>query len=116
MLATAAPSTVEYGLLGVTLMIIWRLLELGRTYMMKNSGAIPEDRVLHQQQVREIHAYTEAVQQMIAAGKFECQWRDRDEVRDMIETMRKLVSSIDINTQEVRNLAQEIRLTRNGKT
>lgn len=63
--------------------------------------------IVDQTRIKEIHDYTEAVQTQIAAGLFSCAWKDRDEVRDHLEAMRNL-------TRELKALAREIRITRNG--
>lgn len=110
---------VEWGLLGLSLMITWKLLEVGKVIFLSKrhadtNGLAAGDRVLHQQQVREIHEHVEGMMRMIASGQFECQWRDRDEVRDLVEILRGLAAAMDKNTTEVQNLARELRLTRNG--
>lgn len=112
--------TYEWGLLGLALMVIWKLLEVGKVVFLARrsspdvDGLAAGDAVMHQQQVREIHNSVSGMMKMIDTGRFECQWRDRDEVRDLVEIMRGLASAVDKNTTEVQNLARELRLTRNG--
>jgi len=111
----------EWGLLGFSLMIIWKLLDVGKIVFLTkraengngNKAVLSSaSDILHHEMVKDIHDYTESVQHMIASGRFECQWKDRDEVRDLLETLRSLMTAIEKNTVQMEMLATQIRLMR----
>lgn len=68
----------------------------------------------HYQRIEEMHAMTMKTETEKADGKFNCNWKDRDEVRDMIEAMRTNVTAMGAVTKALTDLTSELRLNRNG--
>jgi len=68
----------------------------------------------HFQRIREIHKMTCDTESKKNHGEFNCQFKDRDEVRDMLELMKRGNRATEKLSDEMANLAKEIRLTRNG--
>lgn len=108
---------VEWGLTGVLLMIVWRLLGIVSAQYMSKRNITPATPTItalacqvdpqHYQHIKEIHQYTQSVARMIDQGAFACQWKDRDEIRDLLDAMKE-------QTREMRVLASELRKSRNG--
>lgn len=115
----SAASALELGIVGIALIVIWKITDAGKQMFLANrvpsSEAIcPRDPVLGKK-IDEIHDYTESVRTQIAQGEFHCQWRDRDEIRDMLEIMRNQTNASKAQTRAINELTAELRVTRNGK-
>ena len=78
-----------------------------REFEQKGIDRTPGRCLLDRNRLKDVHQYTESVQRQIASGVFSCAWKDRDEVRDHFDAIRDL-------TTEIKALARELRLTRNG--
>lgn len=118
-------SLFDYGALGLALMIIWKLLDIGKHFVLsKKPGVSPVSPALLQmpcahdplyvERIKRIDASIGKMDTMIAEGQFHCQWKDRDEVRDLMEVMRALNSAVERNTAEMSKLTSELHKTRNG--
>lgn len=68
----------------------------------------------HFAHLRQVHGMVSAWDDQIHAGAFSCVWKDRDEVRDFLDVIRAGTTATEVLTVEVRNLAREVRTTRNG--
>lgn len=105
---------VDWGVAGVLLMFIWKLLGILSAQYMSKRNISPTMTPLacqidpqHYQRIKDIHGYTQSVSRMIDQGAFACQWKDRDEIRDLLDAMKE-------QTREMRVLASELRKSRNG--
>jgi len=112
---------LDYGALGLALMIIWKILDIGKqVFLSKKAPAPPLLQMpcahdpLYVERIKRIDNSIGKMDTMIAEGQFFCQWKDRDEVRDMMEVMRALNSAVERNTAEMSKLTSELHKTRNG--
>jgi hypothetical protein len=116
---------LDYGAVGLALMIIWKLLEIGKHLILSkkinNSPGTPAllqmpcaHDPLYVERIKRIDASIGKMDTMIAEGQFHCQWKDRDEVRDLMEVMRALNGAVERNTAEMSKLTSELHKTRNG--
>lgn len=117
--ATSAVSALELGIVGLALIVMWKITDAGKQLFLASKvpqmdPACPRDPILGQY-IKEIHDYTETVQTQIAQGEFQCQWRDRDEVRDFMEIMKNQITASKAQTRAINELTAEMRATRNGK-
>lgn len=112
------PSVAEYGALGVALIIIYRLADLAKVmYLSKKVSkedsdgpalsaiAYPESMIM----LKEVQKSTAEIVRSMDRGNFTCAWAGRDEVHDLMESIRSL-------TNEVRLLRNEMVKTRNGNS
>lgn len=103
------PNIVELSVAALAMIVVYRLLGFLQHLMLHKRGinttptslACQSD-PMHFQRIREIHAYTQGVQQQIARGDFNCAWRDRDEVRDLLESMRNLTTVMTELVQQMK--------------
>ncbi|RKZ20203.1 hypothetical protein DRQ50_00155 [bacterium] len=112
----------EYGLIGFLLILVWKVLGVGQQLFLARRGAgdsLPypcaKDPV-HFQRIKEMHQMAKADETDKARGMYGCQWKDRDEVRDLLELMRKSIHASNNQTHAIKALTDEMRLERNGRT
>ena len=125
----------HYGLAGLvagaTIALVWKVVDRAWTAIeRRNAEEAPaaagglnalQCRVdpLHFQHIQEVHEMVSTWDKGISAGKFSCAWKDRDEIRDLLEAIRdshhlqeqSVVATREL-TGEVRHLATEIRTAR----
>ena len=116
---------LDYGVVGFALIIIWKLLDIGKHLFLNKKGlapSIPVDFNIHTPHCKYDPLYAKRVEYLeksinnmdllIAEGRFDCQWKGRDEIRDLLEIMRGLATATENNTNEVKALANELRKNR----
>jgi hypothetical protein len=120
----AVPNPIEYGIVTFALLIVWKLLDVAKTLFLAKKvepAAVagqfpcvvdPE----YSPRIKAIYEMTKATESDKAAGRFECHWKDRDEVRDFMEAIRAQTAASKLQTHAVNELTKEMRLTRNGKS
>ena len=98
---------VEFGVVGLALIVTYRVLGImGHLLLSKKgiaAGAACQMDSAYLRRIYEIHKHTEGVQRQIDSGEFHCAWKGRDEVRDMLESIRTLNTSIGILTKALEN-------------
>lgn len=113
---------LEFSVVATSLILVWKLLDVAKQLFLSNKVPVANQNLacqqdpLHFQRIKEIHKYTEDTQTDIAAGKFSCQWKDREEVRDYIEASRNSTKALEEVSSELKLLTQELVKTRNGST
>jgi Zn-finger protein len=110
----------EYGLVGLAMIVVYKVLEVGKQLFLNKRGiyenAYPcQADPTYGERLRRMDKRIEDIGERVTTGATSCQWKDRDEVRDMIEILRKLVDVTTTNVQETRALTEELRKTRNGR-
>lgn len=123
---TASPA-LDYGVAGATLITLYRVLGIMQHFLLTKAGSVPVsadatgDKVQsmsplacqvdpqHFQRIVEIdrkvgdiHDYTEVTREKISQGAFTCAWQGRDEVRDLLETMRAMTTAMQGLTNEMK--------------
>lgn len=120
---------LQFGLVGFVLILMWYVLNVGKTLFLASkakekdiSPLVCQQDPLHFQRIREIHDYVKSTETQINHGEFSCQWKDREEVRDYIELTKKqlavseqVVKAMDGVVREMQLLRQELVTTRNGR-
>lgn len=103
-----APNFTELSVAGVIAVVLFWVLKFTTTLLLARKGVVTTElEPLVRKEIKEIHYMTTNTEHQKDAGQFSCVWKDRDEVRDLMEAMRKLVTATDA-------LTQELKLTRNG--
>ena len=129
-LAPNTPEIMEYSLAAVSLILVWKLLDVAKSLFLANRIATsPSSNFACQQDPKygerirridqrmlDVHTYTEGVQLQIAKGEFGCQWKDREEVRDYIDITKRQVEVQEAMVAELKLLRQELVITRNGRS
>jgi hypothetical protein len=122
---------IQGTLMGALLMVVWKLLDVAKQIFLKNK--IPSEPAIANfacqqdpkygerlrridQRMHDVHNYTEAVQLDIAKGVFGCQWKDREEVRDYIELVKRQVTATEAMVTGMTKLTEELRLARIKET
>jgi hypothetical protein len=105
-------NVTEFGVTGIVLIVLFWVMKFASDMLSKKTGnGRPGNGTcldpIAKQQIRELHTMTTDTEKQKDSGHFNCAWRGRDEVRDLMEIMRQLVHV----TEE---LTLELRLTRNG--
>jgi len=117
------PNLTEFGVIGVVLIVLFWVMKFASTFFMaKKTDRCPEYmeltklvREMHvlysdpmvRQQIKELHTMTLETEKQKNKGHFNCVWRGRDEVRDLMDTMKHMVEATEA-------LTVEMRLSRNG--
>ena len=121
----------QYGLAGLvagaTLALVWKVVDRGWTALERRVGT--EDTTsaaaslrnldglnplqcqvdpLHFQHVREAHEILERMDQGWSSGAFSCAFKDRDEVRDVLELHRATLEAQNRTTEAVGRLTEEL--------
>ena len=105
------PNLTDFGVVGVVLIVLFWVMKFATEMIASKKIPTPNGRCLDpivRQQIRELHTMTMDTEKQKDGGHFNCAWRGRDEVRDLMEIMRSLVHA----TEE---LTAELKITRNGK-
>ena len=110
----AGSNPLEYGVVGIILLVIWKMLGVAQTLFLAKRVE-PAANLIHHLQIEEIHKMTEATEKQKNEGKFGCRWLNRDEVVKSMEAHRLHTDALRILTTEIKELTRELRLTRNGK-
>lgn len=109
---------IDLGITLTILIVIVRAAEFGLKLWLSKKIPTPKTQSvtlacqqdpMHYQRIKEMHQATMDTEKKKQHGDFECMFKDRDEVRDLIEMIRASV-------QATKELTQEMRLTRNGKS
>jgi len=107
---------IDFGVTITLLIVIYRALTIvSQIYVSKKiptpviANLACQQDPKHFQRIQEIHSMTLSTEQDKAHGRFSCQFKDRDEVRDLMEIMRQ-------NVQATKDLTIELRLARNGNS
>ena len=113
-------TALEYGLVGLALLVVYKVLEVGKQLFLNKKGVYEnvypcQADPLYGERLRRMDKSIKDMGDRITTGATSCQWKDRDEVRDMIEIMRKLVEVTTTNVQETKALTEELRKNRNGR-
>lgn len=100
---------VQLGIVGIALMIVWRVLGLIQQMITKKNGGEVKSTIdvehfkditdLHRfielaQRIKDIHDYTIRAQQSEDRGRHSCLWNSRDEVVTMVSTMKEILTEI----------------------
>ena len=109
----AGSNPLEYGVVGIILLVIWKLLGVAQTLFLAKRVE-PAANLIHHLQIEEIHKMTEATEKQKNEGKFNCQWENRDEVVRSVEAHGRHTEALQTLTLEIKELTRELRLTRNG--
>lgn len=111
----------QLGLVGMSVALVWKVLDVGTKMFLSKLGVAPtlpatacQTDPVYPQRLKEVHRWMREQHENINRGDLNCQWKDRDEVRDMIDMMRQLVEATKENARESRVLSSELRKTRNG--
>ncbi len=98
-------SLLDLGIVGLALIILFKMLDVVKCLILSKRGVdgyAPSQSTLacqidpqHYQRIRDIYTMAKEHGASIASGKFDCVWKDRDEVRDLLESMRRLSESMD---------------------
>lgn len=106
-------AAIDFGVTIALLIVIYRGLTLAsQLYAAKK---IPQPMLAcqqdpkHFQRIMEIHEMTVDTEKNKLAGNFQCLFKDRDEVRDLMDIMKQ-------NVQATKDLTIELRLTRNDNS
>ncbi len=105
------PNLTEFGVIGVVLIVLFWVMKFATEMLaakrIPTTGYRCVDPII-KQQIKAIHTMTADTEKQKDGGHFNCAWRGRDEVRDLMEIMRRMVHA----TEE---LTEELKRTRNGK-
>ena len=105
-------NSTELGTVGVILIVLFWVLHFFSKMLLSKKGLNPTPNCkldpIVRQRVEDIHQMTTDTENQKHEGRFRCQWRNRDEIRDFKEIMLQ-------NTAAIKALTVELRLTRNGK-
>lgn len=117
---------MQLGLVGMTLMIVWKLLDVAKNIFLarvadirpadtpsKTTNGIIKD-AEHQRKADNMADTIRKWDKMVDSGAFSCAWKGRDEVRDLLETMRALRATQQELVTINRQLVAELRMRRNG--
>lgn len=105
-------NALDFGVTLALLLVIHKALSIGGQYWL-NRNAPPlatlacQQDPAHFQRIKEMHKAIMDTEEKKLRGDFGCKFNNRDEVRDLLEIMRQ-------NTEALKMLTQELRLTRNG--
>lgn len=91
------PKIIEFGVVGLALIIVYRLSGIVGHLVLHKKGIAAACQVdpMCMQRIEAIHEHTEDITQRVNRGDLQCAWHGRDEVRDMLEGMRALNTSMD---------------------
>lgn len=96
------PQLMEFGVVGLALIVIYRLLGIGQQVILSKKGLISTQAAtpcqvdpMYVQRIVEIHQMTKDTEQKKAEGQFKCQFKGRDEVRDLLESIRTLTIAVE---------------------
>lgn len=102
----AIPAAVELGVVGVALIVVYRMTEVLKIMFLKTRapGAVQATQFAmacqtdprHFQRIREVHEMMLSQDEGIKRGEFKCQWKDRDEIRDLLEAIRALTLQLRV--------------------
>lgn len=108
----------EFGLVGFSLLIVWKILEVMKTQYLMKRGISDAGNVeiktacmvdpMYPQRIKEVHESITKIDQGIASGIFQCAWKGRDEVRDLLEIQRTLIAEMKLLREEM------VRTRKNG--
>lgn len=120
----------EFGVAGVLIVLVYKLLELVVT-LFKGEKKAPlltmtplacQTDPKHFQRNMETHGmvkkvlgWTDDIKESVNQGEFSCAWQGRDEIRDFRESISALGQSGEALVVEMRLLREEMVKTRNGK-
>ena len=104
---------LDFGLTMMFLIVVYKALTIGGQYWLNKkmpsaSTLACQADPMHFQRIKEMHEATMDTEKRKQQGDFQCQFKDRDEVRDLLEQMRA-------NTVAIRELTQELKMIRNGR-
>jgi hypothetical protein len=109
----AGSNPLDYGIVGIILLVIWKMLGVAQTLFL-SKRIEPAPCLKFHQQIEEIHKMTEATERQKSEGKFGCRWVNRDEVVNSIASHGQHTEALQVLTAEIKELTRELRLTRNG--
>lgn len=114
-------SLLDLGIVGLALLVAYKGLDiLGSVLLSKKAAAtaaaMPSTTVpphmmtplacqsdpQHFERIRETHNLVQQQAAQLANGKLGCAWKGRDEVRDMLESMRALTTAVGALAEEMR--------------
>ena len=107
---------MQFGLVGFVLILMWKVLDVGVKLTLAKRGTVttsstttatPAICQMDRQLLKDIHTHTVGVQKQIDQGHFSCQWKSRDEIRDLLDAIKD-------QTRAMIALSEELRKTRNG--
>lgn len=115
-------SPLDYGIVGFALLLVWQVLSVVKILILskkmeqtQGTFACQTD-PLYPNRVKEIHECMNGMKEKILHGDFQCNWKDREEVRDFMEALREQTKAAHETTGAIHALTRELRLTRNGKS
>jgi len=105
---------LDFGVTIALLIVVYRGLALAsQLYAAKkippSVGLSCQQDPLHFQRIKEMHQATMDTEKQKLQGHFACQFKDREEVTKLIDTIGR-------NIDAIRELTLELRLTRNGNS
>lgn len=112
---------LEYGGVAAMVLAFYKLLDVAKTLFLAKrveNGQLTlpcQGDPMHHQRMVEVHANCEQIRSEIIKGQLACHWKDRDEVRDFMESLRAQTVASNATTQAITALTLELRRVRNGK-
>ena len=105
-MAIQPPALVEYGVVTLALLIVYRVLDVAKHFLLNKKGIASQHLACqadpqYPQRIRDMSRFTVDLQTRIDKGEFTCAWRGRDEVRDLLEGMRNLTKAVGTLTTEL---------------
>ena len=95
---------IDFGLTAIVLLVVYKALAVvGHLYVAKKTAtdfSRKEERFC--QLLKEVHEATMDTEKQKQQGNFRCQFKDRDEVRDLIDSMKHVVVALNELTAELR--------------
>ena len=96
------PDPTELGVVGVILVVLFWVLHFTSRMLLAKKGVVSRTDPSIAHLIEELHAMTVNTEKQKNQGNFNCVWRGRDEVRDLMDTMRRMVTAVEANTLELR--------------
>lgn len=96
------PTVAELGVAGVLLLVLFWVLKFATTTRMVRKGVAAAMDPVTVEHIKEIYSMTVKTEQQKAAGQFKCLWKDRDEIRDLMDILSDLAKATRENTAELR--------------
>lgn len=121
------PSIFELGIVGLALVVTWRMTELLKMWWLTKDGKASNGTQYmtklqcmsdptHFERQKQTHKMVEwlfgyskanepalkAIREGVPKGQFGCAWKDRDEVLALIQAMKELATAMNYQTAELR--------------
>ena len=112
------PHALDYGLVSFALILIYKMLEIGKQLFLAkkiNGVGAADSRIptmtplacqvdpVHFSRIKDMDATCKKIDSAFDRGEMGCAWTGRDEVRDMLESIRELTGEIKALRTEMQN-------------